>query len=63
MDALLVLEDGRVFPGRSFGAEGETTGEFAAAVEGCLVVFRIRIRRGGPVRDWDIICASMTSWL
>ncbi|PDW02719.1 glutamine-hydrolyzing carbamoyl-phosphate synthase small subunit [Candidatus Viridilinea mediisalina] len=27
MDALLVLEDGRVFPGRSFGAVGETLGE------------------------------------
>ncbi len=27
MDAVLVLEDGRVFPGRSFGAEGEITGE------------------------------------
>lgn len=27
MDALLVLEDGRVFPGRSFGAPGERIGE------------------------------------
>ncbi len=27
MDAVLVLEDGRVFRGRSFGAEGEITGE------------------------------------
>ena len=27
MDAVLVLEDGRVFPGRSFGSEGEITGE------------------------------------
>lgn len=27
MDALLVLEDGRSFPGRSFGAAGERTGE------------------------------------
>ena len=27
MDALLVLEDGRVFPGRSFGATGERIGE------------------------------------
>ena len=27
MDAALVLEDGRVFPGRGFGAEGVSTGE------------------------------------
>ncbi|HMQ33725.1 MAG TPA: carbamoyl-phosphate synthase domain-containing protein [Chloroflexaceae bacterium] len=27
MDAVLVLEDGRVFPGRSFGAPGERVGE------------------------------------
>lgn len=27
MDAVLVLEDGRVFPGRSFGAPGESVGE------------------------------------
>jgi carbamoyl-phosphate synthase small subunit len=27
MDAVLVLEDGRVFPGRSFGAAGERSGE------------------------------------
>jgi carbamoyl-phosphate synthase small subunit len=27
MDAVLVLEDGRVFPGRSFGASGERIGE------------------------------------
>jgi len=36
MDALLVLEDGRVFHGRSFGAPGETTGEvvFATGMTG-----------------------------
>lgn len=36
MDALLVLEDGRVFHGRSFGATGETTGEvvFATGMTG-----------------------------
>ncbi len=36
MDALLVLEDGRVFRGRSFGAPGETTGEvvFATGMTG-----------------------------
>jgi carbamoyl-phosphate synthase small subunit len=36
MDALLVLEDGRVFWGRSFGADGETTGEvvFATGMTG-----------------------------
>src|ERR671927_537585 len=36
MDAVLVLEDGRVFPGRSFGARGETTGEvvFATGMTG-----------------------------
>ena len=36
MDAVLVLEDGRVFPGRSFGASGETTGEvvFATGMTG-----------------------------
>src|ERR671916_3097867 len=36
MDAVLVLEDGRCFPGRSFGAEGETTGEvvFATSMTG-----------------------------
>ena len=36
MDAVLVLEDGRVFPGRAFGAEGETTGEvvFATGMTG-----------------------------
>ncbi len=36
MDALLVLEDGRVFEGRSFGAPGETTGEvvFATGMTG-----------------------------
>ena len=36
MDALLVLEDGRAFPGRSFGASGETTGEvvFATGMTG-----------------------------
>jgi carbamoyl-phosphate synthase small subunit len=36
MDAVLVLEDGRVFPGRSFGAEGEVTGEvvFATGMTG-----------------------------
>src|SRR5918997_1268686 len=36
MDAVLVLEDGRAFPGRSFGAEGETTGEvvFATSMTG-----------------------------
>lgn len=36
MDGLLVLEDGRVFRGRSFGASGETTGEvvFATAMTG-----------------------------
>ncbi len=36
MDAALVLEDGRVFHGRSFGASGETTGEivFATAMTG-----------------------------
>ncbi len=36
MDAILVLEDGRVFPGRSFGAPGETTGEvvFATGMTG-----------------------------
>lgn len=36
MDALLVLEDGRVFHGRSFGAQGETTGEvvFATGMTG-----------------------------
>jgi carbamoyl-phosphate synthase small subunit len=36
MNALLVLEDGRVFPGRSFGASGETTGEvvFATGMTG-----------------------------
>ena len=27
MDAFLVLEDGRVFPGKSFGAESESAGE------------------------------------
>ncbi|GAC1543760.1 MAG: glutamine-hydrolyzing carbamoyl-phosphate synthase small subunit [Herpetosiphon sp.] len=36
MDAVLVLEDGRVFRGRSFGAPGEITGEvvFATAMTG-----------------------------
>ncbi len=36
MDALLVLEDGRSFEGRSFGASGETTGEvvFATGMTG-----------------------------
>ncbi len=36
MDSLLVLEDGRVFEGRSFGAPGETTGEvvFATGMTG-----------------------------
>jgi carbamoyl-phosphate synthase small subunit len=36
MDALLVLEDGRAFWGRSFGADGETTGEvvFATGMTG-----------------------------
>lgn len=36
MEALLVLEDGRVFEGRSFGAQGETTGEvvFATGMTG-----------------------------
>jgi carbamoyl-phosphate synthase small subunit len=36
MDALLVLESGRVFRGRSFGAPGETTGEvvFATGMTG-----------------------------
>lgn len=36
MDALLVLEDGRVFHGRSFGASGQTTGEvvFATGMTG-----------------------------
>ena len=36
MDAVLVLEDGRVFEGRSFGASGETTGEvvFATGMTG-----------------------------
>jgi carbamoyl-phosphate synthase small subunit len=36
MDALLVLEDGRVFEGRSFGASGTTTGEvvFATGMTG-----------------------------
>lgn len=36
MDALLVLEDGRVFHGRSFGAPGHTTGEvvFATGMTG-----------------------------
>jgi carbamoyl-phosphate synthase small subunit len=36
MDAVLVLEDGRVFWGRSFGATGETTGEvvFATGMTG-----------------------------
>ncbi len=36
MDAVLVLEDGRVFRGRAFGAAGETTGEvvFATAMTG-----------------------------
>ena len=36
MDALLVLEDGRCFPGRSFGASGEITGEvvFATGMTG-----------------------------
>ena len=27
MDAILALEDGRIFPGRSFGAPGERLGE------------------------------------
>ncbi len=36
MDAVLVLENGRAFPGRSFGASGETTGEvvFATGMTG-----------------------------
>jgi carbamoyl-phosphate synthase small subunit len=36
MNAVLVLEDGRVFSGRSFGASGETTGEvvFATGMTG-----------------------------
>ena len=36
MNAVLVLEDGRVFEGRSFGASGETTGEvvFATGMTG-----------------------------
>jgi len=36
VDALLVLEDGKVFHGRSFGADGETTGEvvFATGMTG-----------------------------
>ncbi|HZG66119.1 MAG TPA: glutamine-hydrolyzing carbamoyl-phosphate synthase small subunit, partial [Herpetosiphonaceae bacterium] len=36
MNAVLVLEDGRVFAGRSFGATGETTGEvvFATGMTG-----------------------------
>lgn len=36
MNAVLVLEDGRSFPGRSFGASGETTGEvvFATGMTG-----------------------------
>ena len=36
MNAVLVLEDGRIFPGRSFGASGETTGEvvFATGMTG-----------------------------
>ncbi len=36
MDAMLVLEDGRSFEGRSFGASGETTGEvvFATGMTG-----------------------------
>ena len=36
LPALLVLEDGRVFRGRSFGAEGETFGElvFSTSMSG-----------------------------
>jgi carbamoyl-phosphate synthase small subunit len=60
MDALLVLEDGRVFHGRSFGAQGETTGEvvFATGMTGYQEVLTdpsyagqiVTIRRGGHER-------------
>ena len=36
LPALLVLEDGRVFRGRSFGAEGETFGELVSGYQETL---------------------------
>ena len=41
MDALLVLEDGRSFPGRSFGAAGERVGEVVFHGIYCALVQRI----------------------
>ena len=51
LPALLVLEDGRSFVGRSFGAEGETFGElvFSTGMSGYQETLTDPSYRGPPV--------------